>query len=43
MFLATVADGQTVVSWGEGKQNCKTLTLSPLLGGSSLGGPLGAR
>ena len=43
MFLATVADGQTAASWGEGKENCEKLTPSLLLCGSSLGGPLGAR
>ena len=43
MFLATGADGQTAASWGEEKEELQTLTLSPLLGGSSLGGSLGAR
>ena len=46
MFLATAADSQTAASWGKGKRKSaklQTLTLSPLLGGSSLGGPLGAR
>ena len=42
MFLATVADGQTTASWGEGKEKLPTLALSPLLGGSSLSGFLGA-
>ena len=42
MFLATVADGQTAASWGKSKEKLQTLTLSPLFGGSSLGGPLGA-
>ena len=41
MLLATVTDGQTAALWGR-EEKLQTLTPSPLLGGSSLGGALGA-
>ena len=43
MFLAPIANDKTAASWGGGQKKLKKLTLTPLLDGASLGGPLGAR
>ena len=42
MFFATIADGKTAASWGQGRR-IAILNRGPLLDGSQLGGPLGGR
>ena len=37
MFLATVADGKTTVSWGEGQKNCKAQPESVWMGPNWVG------